>query len=93
LHSKIAEQGAKRFKGEEDGYIYTRLGNPTIKALEDKLAALENGVGGVALSSGMAAVSTVYAAFLKQGDHMISTHAVYGPSRMLMENYFYKFWH
>ncbi len=88
---KNAEQGAKRFKGEEDGYIYTRLGNPTIKALEDKLAALENGVGGVALSSGMAAVSTVYAAFLKQGDHMISTHAVYGPSRMLMENYFTNF--
>jgi len=88
---KNAEQGAKRFKGEEDGYIYTRLGNPTIQALEDKLAALENGFGGVALSSGMAAVSTVYAAFLKQGDHMISTHAVYGPSRMLMENFFTNF--
>ncbi len=86
-----AEQGAKRFKGEEDGYIYTRLGNPTIQALEEKLAALENGFGGVALSSGMAAVSTVYAAFLKQGDHMISTHAVYGPSRMLMETFFNDF--
>ena len=83
-----AEQGAKRFKGEESGYIYTRLGNPTIQALEEKLAQLENGFGGVALASGMAAVSTVYAATLKQGDHMISTHAVYGPSRMLMESYF-----
>jgi methionine-gamma-lyase len=88
---KNAEEGAKRFKGEDDGFIYTRLGNPTIKALEDKLAALENGFGGVALASGMAAVSTVYAAILSQGDHMISTHAVYGPSRLLMEKYFRNF--
>jgi len=88
---KDADHGARLFKGDDSGYIYTRLANPTIEALENKLAALENGVGGIALASGMAAVSTVYTALLEQGDHMISTHAVYGPSRILMETIFSKF--
>ncbi len=88
---KNADQGARLFTGEEKGHIYTRLSNPTIEALENKLADLENGIGGIALSSGMAAVSAVYAAFLKQGDHMISTHAVYGPSRLLMEDIYSNF--
>ncbi len=88
---KNADHGARLFTGEEKGHIYTRLSNPTIEALENKLADLENGVGGIALASGMAAVSTAYAAFLKQGDHMISTHAVYGPSRLLMEDIYSNF--
>jgi methionine-gamma-lyase len=83
-----AEQGGKRFKGEESGYIYTRLSNPTIDALENKLAALENGAGAVAFSSGMAAITAVYIAFLKQGDHMVSSNAVYGPSRVAMKTIF-----
>ncbi len=85
---KSADQGAKRFKGEEKGFIYTRLGNPTIQALENKLAQLENGFGGIALASGMAAVTTIYTALLKMGDHMISSNAVYGPSRGVMESVF-----
>ncbi len=88
---KNAQHGADLFAGKEKGYIYTRIGNPTINVLEKKLAELENGFGGVALSSGMAAVSTVYMAVLKQGDHMISTSAVYGPSRGVMETHFSKF--
>ena len=88
---KNAEHGANLFAGKEKGYIYTRIGNPTINALENKLAELENGFGGVALASGMAAVSTVYAAILKAGDHMISTGAVYGPSRAVMESIFKDF--
>jgi len=83
---KNAEHGAKLFKGEEKGFIYTRIGNPTIEALENKLAALENGFGGVAFASGMAAVSTVYFSFLQKGDHIVSTDAVYGPSRGVVEN-------
>jgi len=86
-----AEQGAKLFSGQEKGYIYTRLSNPTIKALEDKLAALENGFGGIALASGMAAITTTYTAILKQGDHMISSSSVYGPSRAVMESIFADF--
>ncbi len=85
---KNVEHGAKLFKGEEKGYIYTRLSNPTIETLENKLAELENGFGGVALASGMAAVTTVYATILKAGDHIISSSAVYGPSRSVMETIF-----
>ena len=80
--------GANRFLSKEPGHIYTRLSNPTIQALEDKVAALENGHGAVALASGMAAVTTAYISFLKQGDHIISSNAVYGPSRGVMESIF-----
>jgi len=88
---KSAQQGADLFAGKAKGYIYTRLANPTIQALEDKLAELENGYGAVALASGMAAVTTAYTAILKQGDHMISTSAIYGPSRTVMETIFANF--
>ncbi|MCK4759369.1 MAG: PLP-dependent transferase, partial [Candidatus Aminicenantes bacterium] len=54
-----AEQGASRFSGEDKGYIYTRIGNPTTKALEDNIASLEGGFGGLGTSSGMAAITTV----------------------------------
>jgi methionine-gamma-lyase len=85
-----ADHGARCFSGEEKGYIYTRLGNPNIEELEVTVAQLENGCGGVATSSGMAAVNTVYMALLGQGDHMISHNAVYGPSRGVMEKLFPK---
>jgi methionine-gamma-lyase len=86
-----AEHGAALFAGEEEGYIYTRLGNPTIGALEECVAELENGCGSIATSSGMAAVCTVYLAFLEGGAHMVSTASVYGPSRGLMEKEFSRF--
>ncbi len=85
-----ADHGARCFSGEEKGYIYTRLGNPNIEELEVTVAQLENGFGAVATSSGMAAVNTVYLAFLGQGDHMISHNAVYGPSRGVMEKLYPK---
>lgn len=85
---KNADHGANLFAGKEKGYIYTRIGNPTIDALENKLAELENGYRGVVMASGMAAVTTVYTALLKKGDHMVSTGAVYGPSRAVMESIF-----
>lgn len=88
---KNAEHGAKCFSGESDGYIYTRIGNPTIKDLEQAVAALENGYDGIATSSGMSAINTVYLALLGAGDHMISTNAVYGPSRGIMETLYPKF--
>lgn len=86
-----AKEGANRFSGKEKGYIYTRIANPTIKALEDNIATLENGFGGIATSSGMGAVSTAYMTFLGQGTHMISTASVYGPARGIMENHFSRF--
>jgi len=86
-----ADEGARCFSGESDGYIYTRIANPTIHALESQLAELEGGFGGIATSSGMGAVNTIYMALLSKGDHMISSGAVYGPSRLLMENHFSRF--
>lgn len=88
---KNADHGAACFAGEDDGYIYTRINNPTINALENLVAELENGYRGVACSSGMGAVNTIYMALLQQGDHMISTAAVYGPSRVVMEKHYSKF--
>jgi len=86
-----AQTGADRFAGTADGYIYTRLGNPTINALEQCMAQLENGVGAVATSSGMGAVSTVYMALLGQGAHVVGTSSIYGPSRGLIEKHFTRF--
>ncbi len=88
---KSADHGAACFAGEEEGYIYTRLGNPTINALEDAVADLEGGYRGVATSSGMGAVTAVYFGMLGAGMHMVGHNAMYGPSRMVMETLFKKF--
>jgi len=85
------EHGAACFAGEDKGYIYTRIGNPTIDALERTIADLENGFGGIATSSGMAAINTVYMSFMSQGDHIVSHNAIYGPARVVMENIFSRF--
>lgn len=86
-----AAHGAALFDGADDGFIYTRLGNPTIRALEEAVADLENGWGGIATSSGMGAVSAVYMALLGQGAHLVSTASVYGPSRTLVEKHLSRF--
>lgn len=86
-----ADHGARCFSGEDKGYIYTRIGNPTITELEDAVAKLEHGFGGIAVSSGMAAVNTVYLAFLGQGKHLVAHNALYGPSRGIMENLYPRF--
>jgi methionine-gamma-lyase len=86
-----AEEGAARFTGESLGYIYTRMGNPTTKALEDNISALEGGFGGMATASGMAAITTVYLALLEKGAHVVSTDSVYGPTRMVLEKEFKRY--
>jgi methionine-gamma-lyase len=86
-----AEHGAQCFAGECDGYIYTRIGNPTIDALERQIALLENGFRAIAVSSGMAAVNIIYQGILGSGDHIVSTEAVYGPSRAILENHYPKY--
>jgi methionine-gamma-lyase len=82
-----ADQGAGRFAKTEKGYIYTRLGNPTTAALEQAVCELEGGYGALGAASGMAAISTTMLAFLRTGDHIIGTDAVYGPSRLLAEQH------
>lgn len=86
-----ANHGAALFAGEEQGYIYTRIGNPTIRVLEESVADLEKGAGGIATSSGLGAVSTLYLTVLESGSHMVSTASVYGPSRVLIERHFSRF--
>ena len=86
-----AAHGAALFAGTEQGYIYTRIGNPTIAALERSVAALEGGAGGIATSSGLGAVNALYLALLGQGAHMISTASVYGPSRTLVDRHYTRF--
>ncbi len=85
------EEGAARFAGRDGGYIYTRMGNPTIAALEASVAALEEGGWALATASGMAAVSTTFFALLSAGDHIVCSASVYGPSRVLLERDFSRF--
>jgi methionine-gamma-lyase len=86
-----AAHGAALFAGRESGYIYTRIGNPTIRALEDTVAGLEGGCAAVATSSGLGAVTAVYMALLEAGAHLVSTASVYGPSRGLVEQHLARF--
>ncbi|MCX6279000.1 MAG: aminotransferase class I/II-fold pyridoxal phosphate-dependent enzyme [Bacteroidetes bacterium] len=88
---KNADHGAACFAGESDGYIYTRIGNPTIRDLEKTIAALEHGYDGIGCSSGMGAVTTVYMTYLGAGKHILSHNAVYGPARGIMEGTFRRF--
>ena len=86
-----AEVGASLFRGEAQGFIYTRLGNPTTEALQNTVAALEHGSSALATASGMAAISTVFLGLLKSGDHVVCSHAVYGPTRVLLERELVRF--
>jgi len=86
-----AQEGADRFAGECPGFIYTRIGNPTVAAFEECIRDLEGGKVAVATSSGMGAVTVVCLALLNQGDHVVSTASVYGPSRTLLEAHLSRF--
>ena len=85
------DHGARCFEDDKEGYIYTRLGNPTIEELENTVATLENGYKGIATSSGMGAINAVYMALLEQGGHMVGHEAIYGPARVIMENQWVRF--
>jgi methionine-gamma-lyase len=80
-----AEQGERRFAGQEEGFIYSRLGNPTVKIFEDRMAALERGEAALAFSSGMSAVSAVLTALTKTGDHILCSQGVYGCTFGLLQ--------
>lgn len=75
---ETAAQGERRFAGEEAGHIYSRLGNPTVAILEERMAALEHGEAALAFASGMAAVSAVLVHLTKAGDHILCTRGIYG---------------
>lgn len=80
---KDADEGAAIFAGESDGYVYTRLGNPTVAALENEIAYLEGGDAGLAFSSGMAATATTILALAKAGDNIVASDTLYGGTHSL----------
>ncbi|GBD87615.1 methionine gamma-lyase [bacterium BMS3Abin03] len=88
---KSADHGASLFAGKEKGYIYTRLANPTIEAMENAIAELEGGYKALGCASGMAAIHTVFASMLSAGDHVVCSAAVYGPTTTLLNTIMKKF--
>ena len=86
-----SKHGADLFKGEAKGYIYTRMGNPTIEAMEKAVAELEGGYKALGCASGMAAINTALTALLKTGDHVVCSKSVYGPTNTLLANVFSKY--
>jgi O-succinylhomoserine sulfhydrylase len=86
-----AETARKRFANEEDGYTYTRVGNPTVSAMEQRLAALEGTEAAMATSSGMAAVLLLGMGLLRAGDHVVCSQSVFGSTLRLFATEFAKF--
>ncbi|PKR84582.1 methionine gamma-lyase [Heyndrickxia camelliae] len=80
-----AEVGEERFAGETEGYIYSRLGNPTVRVLQDRIAILEGGEAALAFSSGMAAVSATLFHLTKTGDHILCSEGIYGCTFGLLQ--------
>ncbi|MGR8929428.1 MAG: O-succinylhomoserine sulfhydrylase [Gammaproteobacteria bacterium] len=86
-----AEQASLRFTGKQPGNIYSRFTNPTVTALQERLALMEKGERCLAFSSGMAAIMAVGMAFLKAGDHVVCSRSVFGNTVLTFQNYFGKF--
>lgn len=80
-----------RFAGDDDGYVYSRMGNPTHAALERRLAALEGGDEAILLGSGQAAVTVALLGLLQAGDHLLSAGSIYEGSRGLFVENFARF--
>jgi methionine-gamma-lyase len=80
------EQGGACFAGQNDGYIYTRLGNPSLTVVEAKLASLENGEAALAVASGMGAVATALWSSLSSGDEVIADDTLYGCTHALLNH-------
>jgi len=81
-----ADQGGRRFALEEEGFIYTRLGNPTVRQLEVRLADLEKAEACVAFSSGMGAIASVIWSSVKAGDHIVADKTLYGCTFALLSH-------
>jgi O-succinylhomoserine sulfhydrylase len=86
-----AATAARRFAGEEDGYMYSRFTNPTVTSMEQRLAALEGTEACIGTSSGMAAILLMCMGLLKSGDHVICSQSVFGSTIKLIGSEFGKF--
>ena len=88
---ETAEDAAAKFSGETTGNVYSRYTNPTVRAFEERLAALEQGERAVATASGMAAILALCLTHLKAGDHVLCSRDVFGATVGLFENTLKKF--
>jgi O-acetylhomoserine (thiol)-lyase len=79
-----SEHAARLFALEEEGHIYSRISNPTVSVLEERVAALEGGVGAVAFASGQAALTACVLTLAGAGDHVVSAAALYGGTHTLL---------
>ena len=86
-----ADDAAAQFRGEKDGWIYTRWRNPTVEALEKKIAALEGAESAVALASGMAAVHASVGACVKSGDRIVAPISMYAEAARLFREHLTRF--
>jgi len=86
-----AAQAAARFAGEEEGNVYTRFTNPTVRAFEQRLAALEGGERAIATASGMSAILSVVMALLSAGDAVVASRSVFGTTVNLFKNVLARF--
>lgn len=86
-----AAEAAARFGGEVPGNIYSRFTNPTVRAFEQRLAAMEGGVACVATASGMAAILATMMGLLRSGDHVVCSRSVFGTTTVLLNNYMGRF--
>ncbi len=86
-----SETAARRFAGEEDGYIYSRFTNPTVASMEQRLAALEGMEAAIGTSSGMSAILLLCMGLLKAGDHVVCSQSVFGSTIKLIAGEFGKF--
>src|SRR5262252_5016270 len=84
---ETALSAEKRFKGEEIGYQYSRFSNPTVTMFEQRMAALEGAEAARATATGMAAVTTALMGQLRAGDHIVSSKAVFGSCRYVVEDH------
>jgi O-succinylhomoserine sulfhydrylase len=82
-----AEAADDRFAGRDDGYIYTRYGNPTVKMFEDRLALLEGAELCRGTASGMAAVHLALTGLLRAGEHVVAGKALFGSCRWILNNW------
>ena len=86
-----AEEAEARFKGQSEGFLYTRYGNPTVSMFEQRMAALEGAPAGRATASGMAAVTAVFLSTLRTGDHVVAARAMFGACRYVIEEILARF--
>ena len=80
-----AKEASSVFNLEKDGHIYSRISNPTVSALEERLASLEKGIGAICTASGQAALFLTIATLLNSGDNIIASNRIYGGSRNLLD--------